>query len=241
MDEENDFFSGLHQSMMRRLTGDFHILETIVPVEKQMEYFKYSAYVRAKNPQETVERQMNVLQAKDSTYEELKYALTYLATSGDVGAYRAIETFSKQAVDPKLAEWTSLSLMQARLTMDAEFLNEKQVFISTGLGGKGNKFRFYAFFRANHLTPFSDYQRRLIEKEFAFSIQKNNGEVEKIDIGENYFSILFLMDMSADVRYVLISAADVCNEFGEFIDARIMVTNVKVYDDIDIQKELLKK
>ncbi|MDR0833641.1 MAG: hypothetical protein LBN93_05575 [Candidatus Symbiothrix sp.] len=240
MDEEHDFFNDFQQSM-RRLGGDFHILETIVPVEKQMEYFKYSEHVRAKNPKETVAKQLNILQSDDSTYEELKYALTYLATSGDVAAYRAIETFSKKEVDPKLTEWTSMSLMQARLTMDAEFLNEKQVFISTGLGGKGNKFRFYAFFRANHLTPFSDYQRRLIEKEFAFSIEKNKGEVEKIDIGENYFSILFLMDMLVDVRYVLVSAADTCNEFGEFIDPRITITNVKIYDAADIQKELRKQ
>lgn len=233
----NELF-GHFQQAMQQLGKSVHILDTMVPVERQMEYFKYSEYVRANSAKETVDRQIAALQFGTSSFEQLRYALTYLAVSNDVRAYRAIEEFAKKIVDPRLEDWISLSLMQAKLAMNAEFTDERQVFVSTGLGGRGCKFRFYSFFRSNGLKPFSDYQRKLIEKEFAYAIEHAEGEIEEIRIEANYFYILFLCEMTIDVRYVLQCAQDTCNEFGDFIDLNFTLTNVKMFDASEIQLAL---
>ncbi|MDR0681099.1 MAG: hypothetical protein LBG15_04510 [Dysgonamonadaceae bacterium] len=240
MKDDNDVFKEFQQSLSG-LDGTFHVLETSVPIERQMEYFRYSEKVRAnKTKKETVERQIEVLNANNSTYEEVKYAMTFLAISGDVKAYRALETYSK---DPQedLSDWVALSLLQAKITLEYEFSNEKQVFISTGLGGKGTKLRFFTFFKSEKLCPFSKYQCDLIEKEFSFAIHKNKGILEEIKVKSNYFTLLFLIDMQVDIKILLKNTVSECNEYGNFIDNSFIITNVRIYSEEEIQRELRKR
>jgi hypothetical protein len=238
MKDDNDVFKEFQQSL-KGLDGTFHVLETSVPVEKQMEYFRYSESVRTNKAREAVEKQIEVLNSDDSTYEEVKYALAFLAISGDVKAYRALEAYSKDP-EENLSDWTALSLLQAKITLEYEFSEEKQVFISTGLGGKGTKLRFFAFFKSVKLTPFSKYQRELIEKEFSFAIHKKQCILEDIKVETNYFTLLFLSDMHIDIKILLKNTVSECNEYGNFIDDRFTITNVKIYSDEDIQRELRK-
>jgi hypothetical protein len=239
MRNNNDVFKEFQQSL-RGLDGNLHVLETSIPVEKQMEYFKYSEKVRILSKNETVEEQIDVLNSIDSTYEAKKYAMTFLAVSRDVKAYRALETYCKNQ-EENITDWASLSLLQAKITLESEFSDEKQVFISTGLGGRGSKLRFYAFFKSSDLSPFSNYQRDLIEKEIPFTIRQYRGEMEKITIESNYFSILFLISLQMDIKEMLKSAVAECNEYGDFINAHFVITNVKVFSPEDIRKELRKR
>ena len=122
--------------------------------------------------------------------------------------------------------------------MESEFLEEKQIFISTGLGGKGSMLRFFAFFKSTNLIAFSDYQRNLIEKEIPFSIYKHSIILEKITIAENYFTIVFLIDIRKNIRNILKDAIDECNQYGHFINSGFIVSNVKIYTQEDIEREL---
>ncbi|MDR0412175.1 MAG: hypothetical protein LBH61_00020 [Dysgonamonadaceae bacterium] len=239
MKDDSDVFKEFQRSL-KGLDGTFHVLETSVPIERQMEYFRYSERVKANTAGDVVEKQIEILNSSDSTYEEVKYALTFLAISGDVKAYRALEAYSKEP-EEELSDWAALSLLQAKIMLEYEFLNEKQVLISTGLGGKGTRLRFFAFFKSEHLFPFSEYQRNLIEKEFSFAIHKSHGILEEIKVEDNYFTLLFLLEMSADIRILLNNTVWECNEYGHFIDPCFVVTNVKVYSHEEIQKELVQR
>ena len=224
---------------LERLKGNLHVLETNVPVERQMEYFRFTEALRNYKFTEEglLEGQMEVLTLPESSSDEIRYALAYLAISGDVKAYRAIEAYHK--LHP--SEWASLALMQAKIMLETEFSDEKQVFISTGLGGKDNQLRFYAFFKSNMRKNFSDYQKQLIEKEITFSIQKHQGELEKIYIGNNYFTILFLIHIQVDIKNMLEEAIAECNQFGDFINKGFIITNVKVFSEEEIQYELMRR
>ncbi|MDR1436687.1 MAG: hypothetical protein LBI65_01075, partial [Candidatus Symbiothrix sp.] len=191
MKNDNDIYKDFQDSL-KGLEGKLHVLETSVPVEKQMEYFHYSADVRKNSENESVEEQIDILNSPDSTPNEMKYAMTFLAVSGNVKAYRALESYHK---DHK-GDWISLSLLQAKITLESEFSDEKQVFISTGLGGEGYRLRFFAFFKSSGLRPFSDYQRKLIDKEIPFFIRRYQGILEEQVIEENYFTVLFLIALS---------------------------------------------
>jgi hypothetical protein len=235
MRNNDDIFKKFRESL-EGLEGNLHVLETNIPVEKQVEYFHYSEEVRQNSKDENVDEQIDVLNSSDSSPEETKYAMTFLAISGDVKAYRALEKYNEEHDD----DWISLSLLQAKITLESEFSDEKQVFISTGLGGVGHRLRFYAFFKSSGKKPFSDYQRKLIEKEIPFYIQKYQGILEEQTIEDNYFTVLFLIDLSIDIKTMLLNAVDECNQYGDFISTSFIITNVKIFDKNEIEQELEK-
>jgi hypothetical protein len=229
------------QHSLENLKGNLHVIETNVPVEKQMEYFRFSEVIRNDGDfrdGHLVEEQMKILTSDEASSAEIQYALTFLAVSGDVKAYRAIEAYNELHADDY---WSDLALMQAKITLETEFSDEKQVFISTGLGGKGSQLRFFAFFKSARKRIFSDYQRELIEKEVPYSIQKHQGTMEKIQITDNYFTVLFLINIQVDIKTMLEEALDECNQYGNFIDKGFVITNVKEFTEEEIQRELMNK
>jgi hypothetical protein len=229
------------QDSLKGLGRNLQVLDTTISVNKQMEYFKFIEHVRQNIPEdENVDELIEILNAEDTTFSEMKYVMARLAISGDVKAYRVLENYNKTP-RTDLIEWSALSVLQAKITLEAEFSEEKQVFISTGLGGKGDKLRFYAFFKSADLEAFSAYQRDLIEKEFLFSINKHQAILEEINIESNYFTLLFLMKLQENIQNALGEALVECNQYGAFISPQFIITNVKIFNEQDIQKELAKK
>ncbi len=238
MKNTDDIFDEFQHSLAS-LEGNFHVLETDVPMEKQMEYFNYSENVRKSVGGDTIDSQIVILNDSTTNADDRKYAMTYLAVSGDVKAYRALETYSKEHENEK-DDWMALALLQAKITLESEFSDQNQVFISTGLGGKGHKLRFFSFFKSNKLKPFSTYQQELIEKEVLFQIHKYGGEIEELYINTNFFTIEFLIDLKANIKKMLEDAVVECNQYGDFISRSFIVTNVRRYNDDEIRKELEK-
>ena len=225
------------QESLEHIQGRFHVLETDVPVEKQMEYFRFSEKVRRHREKPTVEEAIEILYSENTTDRDKKYAMTVLAISGEVKAFRALEAYNKNTKED-LKDWSGMSFLQAKMTLESEFSDEKFIFISTGLGGKGDMLRFFAFFKSKKLRPFSSYQIQLIEKEIPFSVSEAHGVVEKLEIFENYFTLLFLINIKSNIKNVLEDALIECNQYGDFIDRSFIITNVKVFDEEDIKYEL---
>ena len=238
MKKDRDIFSEFQDSL-KGFEGNLHVLDTAVPLEKQLAYFRYSENIRNNQEEENLEEQIEILNSADSSFDAIKYAMAFLAISGDVKAYRALENYNKTS-NADLNDWASLSLLQAKITLESEFSEEKPVFISTGLGGKANQLRFFAFFKSSNLEPFTTYQRTLIEKEFPFFINKCQGTLEDIKIESNYFTLLFLVTLHVELKKMLEEAVDECNQYGDFINTHFVVTNVKVFNEEDIEKELRK-
>lgn len=234
--DKNNVFKGFQQSI-EGLKGKVQFLETNVPMDKQMEFFRYSENVKNDARPTSIEEQIEILHSQESSPKELKYALAYLAVSGDIKAYRTIESYSKEHED----DWTVMSLVQAKITLESELSDEKKIFISTGLGGKGDKLRFSAFFKANYLRPFSNYQRELIEKEMSYAIERRGGEVEEIKIAKNYFTVLFLINIETDIKVLFENTIGECNQYGNFINNSFIITNMKLFSEEDICRELQYK
>jgi hypothetical protein len=235
MKKDSNAFKNLQQ-LLESINGQLRFLDVSVPVETQMEYFRYSENVKNSSSLTSVEEQIGVLHSSESSPKELKYALTYLAVSSDIKAYRVIESYNKEHSD----NWVAMCLLQAKITLEAELSGEKHIFISTGLGGKGDQLRFSALFKANHLRPFSNYQKELIEKEIPYFIEQYGGVVEEIKTGENYFTILFLIRFSVDIKTLFEHALNECNQYGDFINKFFSITNIKAFSEEEIQEELHK-
>jgi len=228
------------QDSLEHLQGQFHVLETNVPVEKQMDYFRYSERIRRSDNKPAVEELIEMLDGRDVSDEKKKYAMVLLAISGNVKAYRALEAYSQHPKE-NLKDWIGMSFLQAKMTLESEFSDEKHIFISTGLGGKGDMLRFYVFFKSKDLQPFSPYQVQLIEKEISFSVHESHGVVEELKVFENYFYLIFLANLKSNIKNMLEDAIIECNQYGDFIDRSFIITNVRVFDEEDIRKELAVK
>lgn len=212
-----------------KIPENFSILEEQIDIKTQMTYFEESKKIKEDKPDKE-----EVLSRKDDLFnEELdidakKELLVLLANLDDVEAFRAIEKYYKEVPD-SLKEWTALSLQESRMTLESSLLNENQVIISTGLGGKGKKLRYFAVLAAKNELSFSELQERLLEKELEFSVRKNDGELEEVRFEECYCMFTSLIPLNVSIKEIIRIAIEECNQIGDFINPKFLLTNVKVF------------
>ena len=230
MKEEGDVFKRFRDSFSK-MDGHFHILEQRVSVELQMEYFKYSEQVRKERAKPDLNDMdytafRESLSNPESTTDYKKYILSMLATSREVKAYRMLEDYV-QHPDEDVSNWAYMALMESRISLESELSDEKQIYISTGLGGKGEKLRFYVLMLSRDRKPFLEYQRKVIEREFAYFLPKADCEIERLTIGEQYVELVFLIPVRADIKLTLDKVINECNQYGDFLSDIFTITNVK--------------
>lgn len=239
MKEDGDVFKKFRESFTR-MEGHFHILEQKIPVEIQMEYFKYSEKVRreTKRPYPFSDSDCELAFAMLEVSEELnreqkRHFLTFLAISRNIHAYRLLEKYALKA-DPEVADWAYMALMESRISLESELSDEKQIYISTGLGGKGEKLRFYVLMLSHDRQRFQEYQRQVIEREFAYYLPKVDCEIERLTIGEQYVELVFLIPVRADIKETLDRVINECNQYGNFLSDIFTITNVKELSEEEI-------
>ncbi|MDR1602432.1 MAG: hypothetical protein LBS42_08400 [Tannerella sp.] len=223
------------QEFMKETDGDVHILEQRIPVEMQMEYFTYSDRLRKVLPPDGTDCDRLLLELYDtaSSHEEKKHALTMLAISKEVKAYRFLEQYVRDA-EPEMADWSRMALIECRIMLESELSDEKHIYISTGLGGRGNKLRFFVLFSSAERKPFLDYEREIVEKEFAFAIPHYDCEIERLTVRERHVEMVFLAPIQANIRTVIKCVMDECNRYGDFLAKTYTLTNVKELDEEEI-------
>lgn len=242
MEEKGDVFDRFHESFIK-LDGNFHVLEHSVPVEQQLEYFRFSNRVRRefKEMNDTdYERYIVELQSSEPSKEEKKRILSILASSKQVRAYRIIENYARQP-DYELTNWAYMALMESRIMMESEFSGERQIYISTGLGGKGGKLRFYALILSKNNASFLDYQRNLINQEVPYQFSKQDCEIERLTIEDKYIEIVFLVSVKADIKRIVQNTVKECNSCGEFLSESFMITNIKELSRDEINRMILEE
>lgn len=246
MKEDSDVFKRFRDSFSE-MKGHFHILEQKVPVELQMEYFKYSEGIRKEyyeslrlSDDECEELYTSLTENVELSEDGRKLMLTRLAISKNLKAFRYLEEYSHHP-ESDVAEWAYMALMECRISLESEFSDEKQIYISTGLGGKGDKLRFYVLIHSAGRQPFQEYQRQVIEREFAYFLPKSGCEIERLTVHEEGFvELIFLVPVRIDLRDVLEQVVGECNQYGNFLSGTFTVTNVKELTKEEIL-EILEK
>jgi len=237
----NEIFNRF-QRFLRSSEGDVRVLEQRIPIETQMEYFKYSDNLR-RHELSSDKMDFNLIHADlyspFTSLDEKKHSLSLLALSKQVKSFRLLEQFVQRA-DPELSDWAYLALNESRITLESDLSDEKQIYISTGLGGRGNKLRFFLLLLSAEGKPLLEYQRQTIEKEFAFSLPQYDCELERLTIRERYIEIVFLAPIQRDIKTVIDSVMTECNQYGDFLAKAYTVTNVKELSEDEIA-EIIKE
>ncbi len=246
MSEKDELFERF-QNTMANIKGRVHILEQRVSVEVQMRYFKFSELMRKRNnpprplPNSMCLEQYERLYDPLSTEHEKKHALLILATSKNVKAFRLLKDFVNNDPDISLREWASLALMDCQISLESELSGEQQVYISTGLGGKGEKIRFsVVFLIADKHKVFEDYQKHVIERESAYIIERHDCELEYLQIEDRFVLMKLLIPFRANIQTVLAGIITECNQYGDFLSRSFTVTNMQELNEYDALEMLSK-
>jgi hypothetical protein len=221
------------QDIFGHFPENFSILEEQIDIDLQMEYFEFSRNFKKKlAPGNTPAIEDNLFDNKNSV-DNKKMLLVQLASIEEVEAYRVIEKYLKEP-DTGLREWAILAFQESRMLIQSKLLDENQVFISTGLGGKGTKLRYFVALINNYDKVFDVFQQNLIRTEFDFFLKKHDAELEEVKFMDNYCSILAVVPIKTSIREVFKSAIAECNVYGGFIVPNFIVTNVKTlsYEEI---------
>jgi len=225
--EEDKYYKDI-QKAIEDLPGDFSILEEQIDIKDQMKYFEFSKDIREKNiGKECFENREELFHA-ETTEERKKEILSAIAAVDEVKAYRTIEKYLEEP-DKELRNWAVLALQESRMLLKSSLLDEKQVFISTGLGGKGKKLRYYVvFINRDRNNMLNATQQKLVKDELIFELKDNDGEFESIDFFEGFSTSLILLPLKADIKNLFNNVVAECNQYGNFLNDDMVITNVKV-------------
>ena len=230
------------KKLLKDADGEFQVIEHQVPIETQMEYFIYSNRMRSvRRLDERVD--FEVFESKlcdsETILDDKKKLLSTLAISKQAKAYRILQGYL-QAPDEELKDWAHMALMESRVMLESEFSDEKQIYISTGMGGKGNRLRFYILMLSSSGNQFLDYQQQVIEREFAYALHKDDCEMEELTVKENYVELIVLAPILTNIKRFIENVVSECNQYGNFISNTITVTNVKRLTENEIA-QIIKK
>lgn len=234
MEEENIYKK--IQEAISSLPENFSILEEQIDVELQMEYFNYIRDLKPAFSNELILQHQTDLFDPGVPIDEKKNILVLLASQDKVEAFRTIERYAKNP-DPDLREWSILALQESRMVLQSSLMDEQQVYISTGLGGKEQKLRYFVVFIGNeNIVKYSAVQQKLIKNELEYAIHKNNGIIEEINFDENLAISILLLPVKSDIQGVFNSIIGECNQYGDFVRHDIIITNVKRMSVVEIRR-----
>ncbi|MCU4175415.1 hypothetical protein [Carboxylicivirga sp. N1Y90] len=225
------------RKMVKRHSGNVSILEDEIDLQLQMQYFKESKVAKKDLKKNVVLKDKGLLFSDELGLEQKRVLLTQLASVNKVEALRAIEEYNKQP-DESLEEWGKLAFQESKMLIESSLLDVPPLFISTGLGGKGNKLRYFIVVRAREGGYFSEVQENLVRSEFVFAFKKYNAELESIEFYGHLATITGLIPLEAGLKDLFTMIVKNCNELGNFLDSSFMVSNVKKLRLDEIEKAI---
>lgn len=231
--EEDNIYNDI-QRIFDDLPENFNILEEQIDLEVQMKYFEQSKKVKEKRAVKDFVKLGNKLFLPETTIDKKRKILIGLAGVDDVKAYRILEKFLKQS-EGELRSWAVLAFQENRMLLQTSLLDEKQYFISTGLGGKNKKLRYYVvFINRGREGMLNKTQQKLVKDELIFSLKPDEGEFESIDFSEGFSSAQVLLPVTSDIKQVFSNVVDECNQYGDFLEEDMIITNVKILSRSEI-------
>jgi hypothetical protein len=220
--------------------GKLKILEQKIDIDLQVEYYECSLRVREERDERWALDHMNYLHEPGYSSEAKKEILARLASMNRVECYRAIESFMQEATEPLLS-WAILSLNESRMLLESKLLDENQVFISTGLGGRDDKLRYFVVLMSRTRVELTPVQQMVIQNEFESILNKFEGAVEEIEFSGYLATIMFLLPMKHSLKSLFKEAIDECNRYGHFLNDDFIVTNVRALSFAEIEEFLERK
>ena len=239
MEEHENLYEKIRE-ILGGSPGNLKVLEDQIDMDLQMEYFDSSRKIREEYDEAWAEEHIQYLAEPGYSVDVKKEILARLASIPRVEFYRAIESFLKDAEEP-LRTWATMALNESRMVLESKIMDENQVFISTGLGGRDDKLRYFVVLMTRSRIDLTASQRMIIQNEFEFILKKFDAEVEESHFSGSLATILMLLPMKFSLKAVFKEAIDECNRYGDFLNDDFIVTNVRVLSFEEIEEFLERR
>lgn len=227
------------KKLMENIPAKFIISEQGINNEILKEYTEQSdSFTRSELSEDDTLFISSALFKKNIPIKTKKEALLLLSHVDNITAYREIEKYCN-CPDEELKDWALLALQESRMFLETSLDEENHGFISTGLGGIGNRLRYYFLILPSTEKPFTDLQKNIIRDELTDACTRTDSIIEKIDYGETYTGLTILIPMDVNVEAVMEAGLRKCYEYGDFIHRDYHVANTGIPDDKEIQ-DLIK-
>lgn len=211
-----------------------NIIEEQIDVEVQMNYFKRANMLRKQviSLDEALAK-VPILYDVDARLEEKRDVLVQLASFDEVEAFRMLEKFKDDA-EGEIKLWAAMAYRESKMQLQGALLEQNQILIASGLGGKGTSLRYFVVVAKRDNTPFNEFQDRVLREELADAVEANQAELESIEIVDYYAKILVLVPLQTNVADLISSVGKECYEYGDFLREQVVITNVRVLTDMEI-------
>jgi len=224
MDEE--FLYNKIREALKHIPGNFNVLEEQIDVQLQMEYFEFARKFRKEEDVKEVSTMGDRLFMEETPSALKREILVALASVPEVEAFRTIERYFK-APDEGMKDWATLAFQESRMLLQSSLLDEQQVFISTGMGGKGQKLRYFVVFLNREGTGLTPMQVKLLRDELRYVLEKNDGELEEFSEMMDFTTAVVILPIHAPLKEIFRGVIDECNQYGNFLHDDMVITNVK--------------
>ena len=222
----------------KNVLDSFTLIDEAIDLSIQKEYSIFSETIDFDNVDyEEVLTESDKLFYEHTPVELKKRILILLAHLGTPESCRTIEKYLKIS-EGNLREWALLSLKECRTFLESVLLQEEGGFISTGLGGKESKLRYYFIVSSKDGLPFSEADRDTLKRGFKTISHKYKSEIEEINFEATYAMIGILIPMDVAVGEVIEEGISECNKMSEFLFLDYYVTNVRKPTPEEISKYL---
>ena len=239
MEEHENLYEKIRE-ILGGAPGNLKVLEQKIDMDLQMEYYDCSIRVREEKSEEWVLEHMQYLSEPGYSEDVKKEILARMASIENVECFRAIETYMEQALEPLLS-WAILALNESRMLLESKIMDEDQVFISTGLGGKDEKLRYFVVLMSRTKVDLTSTQKMVIKNEFEFILKKFDAVMEEANFSGYLANILLLMPMNHSLKSIFKKAITECNRYGDFLNDDFIVTNVRVLSFGEIEDFLERR
>ncbi len=225
------------QQLLKKHPENIAVLEHEIDINLQIQYFKESKAIKKELDKQEVLERKELLFGDDLTLENKRELLSQLASVNNVEAYRSIEEYLKQP-DESLKEWAILAFQESKMLMESTLLDQAPLFISTGLGGKGQKLRYFIVVITRDKRPLSELHQNVIRSEFEFGFSSQGAELEDIDFYGYMATVTGVVPLNIGLKDLLSGVVKQCNELGDFLSPSFMVTNVKKMSFEEIERAI---
>ena len=225
------------QEFFGALNNNFSVMEDPVDVGVQINYFETSGRTRGSLSEEDMFVRKDELFDPEVPLENKKSLLVQMAGIPSPEMYRVLETYAKNP-DTGLKDWSKLALQENKLLLESHLLDNRQVFISTGLGGKGHKLRYFVVLINKNGDDLKPFQQKVVQDEMKYALQKYDSELEKLNFFHQYITMRVVVPICSDLTKLFREGIYECNQFGDFLSSDFIVTNMKELSEEEINEAL---
>ena len=228
INEEEEPMDEQIREILQNIPEGWTVAEEGMAPSVQQEYVEYTHH-RAFDPSaaEDLEERSQSLFAPDTPPEEKKETLALLAHQGTVEAYRTLEQYVATA-KLELRDWGISALQECRMFLEGWLRDQEGGMVMTGLGGEGNKLRYFFLVRSRDEAAFTPGQKTVLEQAFTSVCGRLEAVPEEIQVHQNYAAVTVLVPLEVAIGEVIEEGINESNAGNPFLDIHYFVTNQRI-------------